>query len=73
MVEERQRRHDQQFLHSGRGASRIFFSHPNPEGVAALNQRLHTSDASGILLNAECVICGRPDYNTKIASIYFPE
>ena len=56
------RRTDQQFLHPGRGASRIFFSHPNPEGAAALNHRLHTYDASGILLNAECVICDRPDY-----------
>ncbi len=59
------RRHDQQFLHSGRGASRIFFSHPNPEGPSTLNHRLHTYDASGILLNAECVICYRPDYYSK--------
>ena len=56
------RRHDQQFLHPGRGASRIFFSHPNPEGAAALNHRLHTSDASCILLNAKCVICDHPDF-----------
>jgi len=58
------RRHDQQFLHPGRGASRIFL-HPNPEGAAALNQRLHTYNASGILFNAECVICDRPDYNSN--------
>ena len=61
------RRHDQQFLHPGRGAIRFFFSHPNPEGAAALNHRLHTSDASGIVLNAEFVICDRPDYKTRLS------
>ncbi len=34
-------------------------------GVASLNRQLHTSDTSGILLKAKCVICDRPDYKTQ--------